>query len=364
MGVTGSCSRPVNGSTASTRSSSAVASGSSPIRRRTGGASSTSRSTTASWTWWSGHSTANRRRSAVEVDPRRRRGRSARRPLGSASTPGTASGARSAGSQTADGSRRSARARRDRRTCGCCRCPGVAPSDARPRQVTTSLPAIVGAALAPGRVPATERIAFTARDGLRIEGNLWRPVRATGKRGGERVPTIVSAHGGPTDQAYRSFRPLRFHLVREGFAYLDVGLPRLDRLRARVPACQPRRVGPRGRPRRDRCSTVGDRAAVVGRTAGRLRRLVRRVPGAVGARRGAIDVAGRHRPVRRLGDRRELPPRRPARAPGPPADDGLPGRPGAAPSCTAADPRSTVPSGSRRRCSSSTAEGTGGSCRS
>jgi dipeptidyl aminopeptidase/acylaminoacyl peptidase len=32
----------------------------------------------------------------------------------------------------------------------------------------------------------------------------------------------VSAHGGPTDQAYRSFRPLRFHLVREGFAYLDV----------------------------------------------------------------------------------------------------------------------------------------------
>ena len=100
--------------------------------------------------------------------------------------------------------------------------PGVAPEDARPRQVTTSLPAIVGAALAPGRVPATERIAFTARDGLRIEGNLWRPVRATGKRGGERVPTIISAHGGPTDQAYRSFRPLRFHLVREGFAYLEM----------------------------------------------------------------------------------------------------------------------------------------------
>ena len=96
-------------------------------------------------------------------------------------------------------------------------------------------------------------------------------------------------------------------------------LPRLDRLRARVPACQPRRVGPRGRPRRDRCGTVGDRAAVVGRAAGRLRRLVRRVPGAVGARRGAIDVAGRRRPVRRLGDRRELPPRRPARAAGPPA---------------------------------------------
>ena len=100
--------------------------------------------------------------------------------------------------------------------------PGVAPEDARPRQVTTSLPAIVGAALAPGRVPATERIAFTARDGLRIEGNLWRPSGATGKRGGDRVPTIVSAHGGPTAQAYRSFLPLKLHLVREGFAYLDV----------------------------------------------------------------------------------------------------------------------------------------------
>ena len=100
--------------------------------------------------------------------------------------------------------------------------PGIAPDDARPRQVTNSLPAIVGAALVPGRVPATERIAFTARDGLRIEGNLWRPSGATGKRGGDRVPTIVSAHGGPTAQAYRSFVPLKLHLVREGFAYLDV----------------------------------------------------------------------------------------------------------------------------------------------
>ena len=106
-------------------------------------------------------------------------------------------------------------------------------------------------------------------------------------------------------------------------------LSRLDRLRARVPACQPRGVGPRGRPRCHRCSTMGDRAAVVRWAAGRLRRLVRRVPGAVGARRGALDVAGRRRPVWRLGDRRELPPRRPARAARAPEDDGLAGRPGA-----------------------------------
>ena len=94
--------------------------------------------------------------------------------------------------------------------------PGAAQGDARPRQVTNSLPAVVAAAVAPGRVPAGERIAFSARDGLPIEGTLWRPASATGKRGGERVPTILRLHGGPTSQAYRNFQPFRFHLVRGG----------------------------------------------------------------------------------------------------------------------------------------------------
>jgi dipeptidyl aminopeptidase/acylaminoacyl peptidase len=100
--------------------------------------------------------------------------------------------------------------------------PGVAPDDARPRQVTNSLPATLAGALAPGRVPAGERVTLTARDGLRLEGTLWRPTRATGKRGGDRVPTILYPHGGPTWQAYRSFQPFKLHLVREGFALLDV----------------------------------------------------------------------------------------------------------------------------------------------
>ncbi len=100
--------------------------------------------------------------------------------------------------------------------------PGVAPDDARPRQVTTSLPAVVASALAPGRVPAGERVAIAARDGLGVEGTLWRPLRATGKRGGERVPTIIYPHGGPTWQAYRSFLPFKLLLAREGFAVLDV----------------------------------------------------------------------------------------------------------------------------------------------
>ncbi len=100
--------------------------------------------------------------------------------------------------------------------------PGEAPADARPRRVTDSRPAVLGAALAPGRVPAGERISFTARDGLRVEGTLWRPSAATGKRGGQRVPTIVYPHGGPTWQAWRIFQPFKLLLTEVGFAVLDV----------------------------------------------------------------------------------------------------------------------------------------------
>ncbi len=100
--------------------------------------------------------------------------------------------------------------------------PGVAPADARPRRITDSRPAVLGAALAPGRVAAGERIAFTARDGLRVEGTLWRPVSATGKRGGRRVPTVVYPHGGPTWQAWRGFQPFKLLLADAGFAVLDI----------------------------------------------------------------------------------------------------------------------------------------------
>ncbi len=100
--------------------------------------------------------------------------------------------------------------------------PGVAPDDARPRQVTDSLPAVLRPALAPGRAATPERIALTARDGLRVEGTLWRPASATGKRGGRRIPTIVYAHGGPTGQTFRLFAPLKQRLVADGFAVFDV----------------------------------------------------------------------------------------------------------------------------------------------
>ena len=100
--------------------------------------------------------------------------------------------------------------------------PGVAPDDARPRQVTDSLPAVLRPVLAPGRAALAERSVVTSRDGLRIEGNLWRPAGATGKRGGRRVPTVIYAHGGPTGQAFRSFSPFKQRLVADGMAFFDV----------------------------------------------------------------------------------------------------------------------------------------------
>jgi len=100
--------------------------------------------------------------------------------------------------------------------------PGVAPTGSRPRQVTTSTPAVLGATLAARPTSAGERFAFDARDGLRIEGTLWRPADATGRRGARRVPAIVYPHGGPTWQAYRAWVPFKQLLVDEGFAFLDV----------------------------------------------------------------------------------------------------------------------------------------------
>ncbi len=100
--------------------------------------------------------------------------------------------------------------------------PGVAPEDARPRQVTDSLPAVLRPALAPGRAARTERFAFTARDGLRVEGTVHRPIAADGKRGSRRVPVIIYPHGGPTGQTFRLFAPFKQLLVAEGYAIVDV----------------------------------------------------------------------------------------------------------------------------------------------
>jgi dipeptidyl aminopeptidase/acylaminoacyl peptidase len=99
--------------------------------------------------------------------------------------------------------------------------PGASGEAARPRQVTRSLPVVLEPILGANVVPG-ERVVIEARDGLRLEGTLWRPPSATGRRGGARVPAIVYPHGGPTWQAFRRFDPFKQLLVREGFAMLDV----------------------------------------------------------------------------------------------------------------------------------------------
>ncbi len=100
--------------------------------------------------------------------------------------------------------------------------PGAAPATLRPRPLTESLPVALAPAFSePAFVPG-ERVTITARDGLRLEGTLWRPREASGRRGGRRVPAVVYPHGGPTWQAYRGWQPFKQLLVREGFAVLDI----------------------------------------------------------------------------------------------------------------------------------------------
>lgn len=100
--------------------------------------------------------------------------------------------------------------------------PGAAPDGSRPRRITDSLPAVLVPAFAPGRAIPAERVSFQARDGLRVEGTLWRPTAATGRRGGSKVPAVVYPHGGPTAQAFRGWSPFKQLLVREGAAFMDI----------------------------------------------------------------------------------------------------------------------------------------------
>ena len=102
---------------------------------------------------------------------------------------------------------------------------------ARPRRRAGGVAAAPGHQFAAGAwsrcaAPVARRPASGSRSrpatACASRATLWRPAGATGKRGGQRVPTIVYPHGGPTWQAYRSFQPFKLLLVNEGFAFLDV----------------------------------------------------------------------------------------------------------------------------------------------
>ena len=87
----------------------------------------------------------------------------------------------------------------------------------RPRQLTNSLPMVVDTA----HFSSGTRIAFDARDGLRIEGTLYLPTGGNGEEAG-RVPCVVHSHGGPTSQAFRDWLPFRQLVLEQGIAFLSV----------------------------------------------------------------------------------------------------------------------------------------------
>ena len=95
--------------------------------------------------------------------------------------------------------------------------PEAVAGGAKPRQLTHSLPTVVDTA----HFAMGTRIAFEARDGLRIEGNLYLPPNATGEEA-VRVPCLVHSHGGPTSQALRDWLPFRQLVAEAGIAFLSV----------------------------------------------------------------------------------------------------------------------------------------------
>jgi dipeptidyl aminopeptidase/acylaminoacyl peptidase len=95
--------------------------------------------------------------------------------------------------------------------------PEAAAQGARPRQLTNSLPTVVDTA----HFAAGTRIALEARDGLRIEGNLYLPSNASGEEV-DRVPCLIHSHGGPTSQALRDWFPFRQLVAESGIAFLSV----------------------------------------------------------------------------------------------------------------------------------------------
>ncbi|HEY5487474.1 MAG TPA: S9 family peptidase [Candidatus Limnocylindrales bacterium] len=95
--------------------------------------------------------------------------------------------------------------------------PEEAAAGVRPRQLTNSLPTVVDTA----HFSSGTRIAFEARDGLRIEGTLYLPTGGNGEEAA-RVPCVVHSHGGPTSQSFRDWLPFRQLVLEQGIAFLSV----------------------------------------------------------------------------------------------------------------------------------------------
>jgi WD40-like Beta Propeller Repeat len=176
-----------------------------------------------------------------------------------------------------------------------------------------------------------EDVSFTSFDGLEIPRIPAAPAARDRPRPRRRLPPRR-----PDRRLHRRLGRPRAVLRREGLRVAGGELPRLDRLRARLRARQPRRLGRRrheGLP----CGGGSPQDAGLGRrrAPGDLRRQLRLVHGGAGShRRPRAPLPLRDHQVRRLRHRHLVGVGRPRRRAGPRADDGpavgrargLPGR--------------------------------------
>ena len=121
---------------------------------------------------------------------------------------------------------------------------GAAPRRARRRRRTRAHAATRPAPISPRR-PARAARRARGRDVplLRRPRDPGLPVPPAERLAEDPVPAVVYPHGGPTD-AYIDDRDAKAqYFIAKGYAWLAVELPRVDGLRARLRAPQPRRRG-------------------------------------------------------------------------------------------------------------------------
>jgi dipeptidyl aminopeptidase/acylaminoacyl peptidase len=85
------------------------------------------------------------------------------------------------------------------------------PGDKKPRRLTDSNPWLKAMAFAPQEV-----VTYQARDGLRLEGILVRPL---GEKKGQRYPLVLTVHGGPEAHISHSWVTLYHSLGQVGAAH-------------------------------------------------------------------------------------------------------------------------------------------------
>ena len=117
--------------------------------------------------------------------------------------------------------------------------PGVAPDDARPRQVTDSMPAVLRAALGAGPCPdrGTDRHHGTRRPARR--GHPLAPAHGDRQARRPRVPTVVYPARRPDRPVVPRLRAVQAAPRRRRVRRLRRRFPRFDRLRPGIPGRQP-----------------------------------------------------------------------------------------------------------------------------